>query len=144
MARPQRDLFTVVVHTLLVRDDRLFLLHRAHTGFLDGYFGPPGGHQRLGESVSEAARRECFEETGATPEDLQPFCVLPYIAGRHQGINLLFEVRRFTGEPHIAEPEFFDDCCWASPANLPRNTLPWFADALAMQSKSWYRERLWG
>ena len=143
MTRPQRDLFPVVVHILLVRDGRLFLLRRARTGFMDGYYGPPGGHQRHGESVIEAARRECLEETGATPEDLRPRCVLPYISGRHQGVNFVFEARRFAGEPTIAEPELFDDSCWASPANLPGKTPPWLTDLFALKDELWYREHRW-
>ena len=58
----ERDRFPVVVHVLLVRDRRLFLLRRAHTGFMDGYHALPGGHQHAGESVSAAALRECVEE----------------------------------------------------------------------------------
>ncbi len=143
MARPKRDLFPVVVHTLLVRDGRLFLLRRARTGFMDGYYGPPGGHQRHGESISEAVRRECLEETGSNPRDLTPRSVLPYMAGRHQGLNFLFESHHFAGEPHIGEPEFFDDYCWASPVDLPKKTPPWLADALAMTGDRWYREFKW-
>ena len=143
MDRSKRDSFPVVVHILLVRDGQLFLLRRARTGFMDGYYGPPGGHQRHGESVSEAARRECVEEAGVTPEDLQPRCVLPYISGRHQGINFLFEAHRFAGEPHIAEPELFDGSCWAAPANLPHKTPPWFAAALAARGERWFQEFRW-
>ena len=143
MARPERDGFPVVVHTLLVRDNRVFLLRRARTGFMDGYYGPPGGHQRLGESVGEAALRECREETGVLPANLRPRCVLPYISGRHQGLNFLFEARRYQGEPRINEPELFDDCCWATGQDLPGKVAPWLADALAMPRHHWYREFRW-
>ncbi len=143
MARSERHGFPVVVHTLLVRDDQVFLLRRAHTGFMDGYYGPPGGHQRPGESVSEAALRECREETAALPADLTPRCVLPYISGRHQGLNFLFEAHRYQGEPRINEPELFDGCCWASGADLPGRAAPWLVDALAMPRGRWYREFRW-
>ncbi len=125
---------------MLVRDDRVFLLRRAQTGFMDGYFGLPGGHQRAGESVSEAALRECREETGVVPEDLTPRCVLPYVSGRHQGINFLFEAHRFDGEPGVAEPQLFDACCWAPGNELPDKTTPWLVEALALPRERWYRE----
>ncbi len=143
MARPERDGFPVVVHIMLVRDSRLFLLRRAHTGFMDGCYGLPGGHQRSGESVSEAAARECREETGVLSENLEPRCVLPYISGRHQGLNFLFEAHRFEGEPRVNEPDLFDGCCWATPDDLPVNVTPWLADALAMPRDRWFREFHW-
>ncbi len=143
MALPERDGFPVVVHILLIRDSRLFLLRRAHTGFMDGYYGLPGGHLRRGESVSEAAVRECREETGVVPEDLEPRCVLPYISGRHQGFNFVFESHRFEGEPHINEPELFDACYWAARDDLPARVTPWLVDALAMPRGHWFREFRW-
>ncbi len=142
-ARPERDGFPVVVHVKLVRGDRIFLLRRSATGFMDGYYGLPGGHQRQGESVSEAAMRECREEAGVLPVHLEPRCVLPYISGRHQGLNFLFEAERFEGEPHIAEPDLFDDSCWATRDNLPARVTPWLLDALAMPPNRWFREFRW-
>lgn len=143
MARPERDGFPVVVHILLERDGRLFLLRRARTGFMDGYYGLPGGHLRRGENVSEAAARECQEETGVLPEDLKPRCVLPYISGRHQGLNFLFEAHKFAGEPRINEPDLFDDCCWVARDHLPGEVAPWLAEALAMPPGRWFREFRW-
>ncbi len=143
MARPERDGFPVVVHILLMRNSRMFMLRRAHTGFMDGYYGLPGGHLRRGESVSEAAVRECREETGVVPQDLDPRCVLPYISGRHQGLNFVFESHRFEGEPRVNEPELFDACCWAARDDLPARVTPWLVDALAMPRDRWFREFRW-
>ena len=56
-----RDVFPVVVHVLMFRGEELFLLRRANSGFMDGYFALPGGHQQAGESVEAAAQRECEE-----------------------------------------------------------------------------------
>ena len=143
MARPERDGFPVVVHILLMRNSRMFMLRRAHTGFMDGYYGLPGGHLRRGESVSEAAVRECREETGVVPQDLDPRCVLPYISFRHQGLNFVFESHRFEGEPRVNEPELFDACCWAARDDLPARVTPWLVDALAMPRDRWFREFRW-
>ena len=35
----------------------------------------PGGHRERDESISETAKRELYEETGATDFDLTPICV---------------------------------------------------------------------
>lgn len=59
------------VLAVVIRDDRFLLVSRAHEP-LRGFWGFPGGLVELGESVTEAARRELFEETGidARPERL--------------------------------------------------------------------------
>ena len=84
-----RATFPVVVHVLLIRDERLFLLRRSNTGFMDGYFSLPGGHQDIGESVSEAAIRECLEETGVQAPRLLPVCVSHERAsGQRRGVDV--------------------------------------------------------
>ena len=139
-----RDQFVVVVHVLVLRGSELFLLRRANTGFMDGYYALPGGHQEAGESVSAAAIRECREEIGITPRDLQPVCVMPYRSGRHQGVNFLFETSDYDGEPVINEPELFDAGCWVNAAQLPQPVAVWLPDALALRArKEWYREFEW-
>jgi len=40
------------------------LIRRGNGGDYPGTWAVPGGHQELGETLEEAARRECFEETG--------------------------------------------------------------------------------
>lgn len=145
-----RDRFPVVVHVLLRRSragaagPELFLLRRAGTGFLDGYWVLPGGHQHDGESVADAARRECREETGATPETVVPLCVLPYRSGRHQGVNFVFAAGRLDGEPGVAEPEHCDAATWFPLDALPEPLAPWLADVLELeQNGAWFRELHW-
>lgn len=40
----------------------------------------PGGHREMGESIEEAARRELYEETGATEYELRPVCVYSVVS----------------------------------------------------------------
>lgn len=140
----ERDLFPVVVHVLLVRDGRLFLLRRANTGFMDGYYALPGGHQHAGESVSAAALRECAEETGVRPASIEPVCVLPYRSGRHQGLNFVFEAGDWNGMPGLAEPELFDAGGWYPIDALPEPHAGWITQALRLRgSGRWYHEFHW-
>ena len=141
--RPTRHGFPVVVHVMLLRDGKVFLLRRAATGFMDGWFCLPGGHQKAGESVSAAARRECLEEAGVEVAELQPRFALPYRSGIHQGINFVFETHAFSGEPVIAEPALFDACCWRPRNDLPKPVTPWLTDALALPTSEWYHEFHW-
>ncbi|MFW6092608.1 MAG: NUDIX domain-containing protein [Pseudomonadota bacterium] len=144
-----RDRFPVVAHVLLLRgpapDRELFLLRRAGTGFMDGYHVPPGGHQRAGEGVAEAAGRECVEETGAVPRDLVPVCLLAYRSGpRHQGLNVVFAAWETVGAPGLGEPQTSDAAAWYPCRDLPRPLAPWLDDALELLDRGdWFRELAW-
>ncbi len=139
-----RDRFPVVVHVLVRRGTSVALLRRAHTGFMDGYYALPGGHQQQGESVSQAARRECREELGIEPDALAPVCVLPYRSGEHQGINFVFACSEYRGQVHIAEPELFDELIWVAPDAVPERTAEWIPVALTLvDGDGWYRELEW-
>ena len=139
-----RAVFPIVVHVLLQRQTErreLFLLRRAGTGFMDGFFGLPGGHVQAGELPSEAAVRECLEETGSRPLDLQPVCAMPYRSGAHCGVNLVFTARHGELEPTLAEPEAADLAVWAAQESLPEPRAGWIDDVLARQaSGDWYTE----
>jgi 8-oxo-dGTP pyrophosphatase MutT (NUDIX family) len=134
----------VVVHALAFRGEELLLLRRAGTGFMDGYYCLPGGHQHLGESVDAALRREFHEETGAIAGEVQAVCVMPYRYGAHQGMNLIFEVHSWRGEPHLAEPELFSEILWSESASLPELATPWIADVLAARREGRWFQELYG
>ena len=139
-----RDRYPVVAHVLVWRNDRFALLKRANTGFMDGYYALPGGHQDQGESVSEAAVRECREELGIDAVSLEPVCVLPYRSGRHQGVNFLFSCRRYEGAPGINEPELFSELCWTARGALPAPLADWIPPALELlDADRWYQELTW-
>jgi 8-oxo-dGTP pyrophosphatase MutT (NUDIX family) len=143
-----RDKFPVVVHVLLWRasvggQQEVFLLRRANTGFMDGYYALPGGHQQTGESVSQAANRECREEAGVEA-DLKAVCVMPYRTGNQQGLNFLFEAHAWRGVPAIGEPALFDDCLWSALDHLPQPHAAWLPNALlARQAGDWFVEFQW-
>lgn len=139
-----RDEFPVVVHVLMRRGAELFLLRRANSGFMDGYYALPGGHQQAGESVAQAAERECREETGVDHVVLSPVCVMPYRSGRHQGLNFVFEALEWDGEPGVAEPELFSEALWAVPESLPEPHAMWISDVLRCQADGvWFKEFHW-
>ncbi len=138
-----RDLFPVIVHTLVLRDDAVLLLRRAGTGFGDGYLQPPGGHVLAGESVTDAALRECREEAciDIALADLEPLCVMPYGSPGGQGVDFLMRARRFAGAPRIGEPHKADLIDWFPLDALPGNVVPFLAPALACWREGrWFHE----
>lgn len=136
----------MVAHVLLMQGSKerhIFFLRRSGTGFLDGYYSLPGGHLEPGELPSEAARRECFQETGVQLEALAPRCVLPYRYRGAVGVNWVFEALSYSGVPRLAE-RTADAAVWAGSV-LPNRRPRWIDAALAAPGASngagWYLER---
>ena len=132
-----RSRFDVIVHTFVFEHDRLLLLRRANTGFLDGYYSLPGGHVEAGEEVAKAAAREVAEEARIEVLEIEPSLVMPY----GDGVDFLFEARRWCGTAKIGEPDRCDDLLWAAPDRLPEKTAPFVEKALELRRTGiWYHQ----
>ena len=75
MAREFPNLPLVGVGVVVVREERVLLIRRAKPP-RRGEWSLPGGLQKLGETVFEAASREVMEETGVT---VQPLAVVDVV-----------------------------------------------------------------
>ncbi len=132
----------VVAHVFLIRDDTVLLARRANTGFEDGNYGPVGGHLEPGETIIQAAVRECWEEIGVRliPSDLKVIGVTHYTSPEGDGIDFFLRATQWTGEP-IAKSEC-DDLCWYNLNNLPSNTILFVRRALEhhLINKVWFDE----
>ena len=85
-----------------------------------------------------------WKKTGATAGEVQALCVMPYRSGKHQGLNFVFEVRSWQGEPRLAEPELFSQALWVESNGLPEPAAPWIAEVLAARSQGrWFQELHW-
>ena len=132
-----RTRFDIIVHTFIFDHDRLLLLRRANTGFLDGYYSLPGGHVEGGEKVAQAAVREVREEACIEILEIEPSIVMPY----GDGVDFLFEARRWQGTAAIGEPDRCDDLVWVPPDQLPEKAAPYLRKALELRSTgTWYHE----
>lgn len=79
----------------------------------------PGGHREDSENITETAKRELFEETGALEFSISPICVYSVI-GKNRvnqtgdetyGMLFFADIQSFTGELHseMESVYFFDD-----------------------------------
>ena len=112
---------------LVFRDgDKVLLLRRANTGYMDGYFSIPAGHVDGDEPAIEAACREALEEVGVTikPKDLELVHTVHEKAEGHERMNLGFEVKAYEGTLTNMEPEKCSELQWAPLDKLPDNIVP--------------------
>lgn len=132
------------VHVVLEEGDRVLLMRRAGTGFFDGLYSLPGGHLEEGESLRDTAVREMREELGIDM-DTAELAVVGVVHRRSDTNRIDFFLRasRWSGTPHIAEPDKCDDLRWFERGALPDETVPYVRDALLAGREPWIRELGW-
>ena len=102
----------------------------------------PGGHREPGETPEQSARRELFEETGATAYELTRICVYSAESERGIGYGMLYfanvtALAPLSPEFEIGEIRLFDDC----PTEL---TYPEIQGALHTYVADWLVEKSGG
>lgn len=65
----------------------------------------PGGHREVGENISDTARRELYEETGAVDFKIEPICVYSVTAddnfNEQETFGMLFFAEIFSFEKEL-------------------------------------------
>lgn len=73
----------------------------------------PGGHREEGEEISETAKRELYEETGAVVYDIEPICVYSVTADYNfdgaETFGMLYfaDIKEFESELHSEIEKIF-------------------------------------
>ncbi len=142
----KRHTLVPAAYIIFREEDKILLLRRANTGYLDGFYTMPCGHiggsnEKGGESAITAAVREAKEEVGADidPQDLHLVHTLHRYSDDptpHERIDLFFEATKWSGELHNAEPQKCDEVRWTDLSDLPEKMTPEARQALIMINKS--------
>jgi len=119
----ERHLTRTAVFVILEKDNKVFFLRRANTGWADGMLTIPAGHVDKGDFVREAAIKETKEEAlvDVQIEDLE-FVHVDYI--RDEYVNFYFKAQKWTGEPGLGEPHLASEAVWIDKNNLPEDVIP--------------------
>ncbi len=126
-----RSRFPVAVHLFFMRADRVLLLRRFNTGWEDGNYSVPAGHVDAGETVTQAAIREAYEEIGVRlePQDVEVVHVMNR-KSEDERIDFFLLARYWTGEIANQEPDKCDELTWYPVTSMPGNMIPYVKQAL--------------
>jgi 8-oxo-dGTP diphosphatase len=144
-ARPYTACFVI-----LMKDDKIAMVLRKNTGWMDDHYGLPAGKLEYGETFTEGAIREAKEEAGVSinPENMR----VVHVAHRHaekgdefmDWVDVYFSVDEWEGEPHNAEPKKSERLDWLYINDLPDSIVPSQRDALTELAKgNFYSEYGW-
>lgn len=136
----ERHLTRTAVFVILEKDNKVFFLRRANTGWADGMLNIPAGHVDKGDQVRESAVRETREEAcvDVSEEDLE-FVHVDYL--RDEYTNFYFRAKKWSGEPTLGEPELASEAIWVDKSNLPEDVTPQLKRLFKqMESGSYFSE----
>lgn len=115
------------VAVIIKNEDQILLLKRNNTGWMDDFWGMPGGSLELNESIAEAAARETYEEVGIliNPEDLELVHVMHIRRGANKDfLGFMFIAHEWKGIGENREPDHCSDVQWFNIHDLPPNFIP--------------------
>lgn len=130
---------------MFIKNGKILLIRRAHTGYRDGYYSLPAGHVEENESVTESTVRESFEEIGIRV-NLKDLVFVHALHNKENDIRLFFFFRamRWKGEPYNKEPGKCSDVRWFPIDHLPLNTVGYIRHAIeCYQKQIFYSEFGW-
>ena len=128
----ERFTLRAAVYLILLKNNKVLLSRRYHTGWMDGKYSLIAGHLDGNESVSKSMIREAWEEAGIkiTNNNLKSATVLHRYSTDQEYMDFFFVAQNWTGKPSIREPNKCDDMSWFDLDNLPDNVLPHVIEAI--------------
>ncbi len=114
----------LTVGLILLKDNKVVLIKRKNTGYMDGMYGFLAGHVEAHESLKQAVIREAYEEGNITvsEEDLEFVCGIRN-GENNNYINFYFKAENFKGELKINEEDKCEEIIWKDINDIPENTI---------------------
>ncbi|KKT03919.1 MAG: hypothetical protein UV82_C0013G0003 [Candidatus Magasanikbacteria bacterium GW2011_GWD2_43_18] len=116
----------VAVYLILEKNEKLLLLRRFNTHYMNGFYTPIAGHLDGNESATDAVIREAMEEAGIviTRDDVNVEHIMHRSNPEREYIDIFFVASHWQGNPTNMEPDKADDMQWFDEQHLPEKTLP--------------------
>lgn len=136
-------------YLILRKRDKILLLKRYNTGFMDGKYGLVAGHVEKNETARNCVVREAKEEVGILiqPENLR----LAHLMHRQEYENpgerrfcLFWLADKWSGELNIIEKDKCNGLKWFPIDKLPTNLIPYVRQAIRLSNQqAFYSEFDW-
>ena len=132
--------FRAAVYLLLKENNKVLLMRRFNTGWMDGMYTLPAGHMDGGETAQMAMIREAKEEINIDilPEDLSVVHIMHRKSTDSEYFDIFLEVTKYTGELSNNETNKCDRINFYSIESLPENTLSYIKEVFGLISKGQY------
>lgn len=133
------------VYLLLVEDNKILLMKRYNTGFMDGWYSLPAGHLDGNETSRHGMAREAKEELGIyiNPDDLEMKVNMHNIFPTREVTEWFLTTNKYAGEIENKEPHKCSEIKFFPLSSLPENIIPYIRQAIECYKKGvFYSE--WG
>ncbi len=132
-------------YVFFVRGEKILLLKRKNTGYMDGWHSVPAGHIEDNESLTTGTLREIIEEVGIrlAKDDVKLVHVM-HRKKKDIRMDFFFLATDWMGEIVNVEPGKCEELLWFPIDELPENTVPYIRTAIEnWQKKIFYSEVGW-
>lgn len=121
------------VHLVMRSGEKLLLLRRYQTGYMDGLYSVVAGHVDGNETFRVAVAREAHEEAGISlnPEGVRLVHTM-HRRAKDERLSLFFEADTWDGEIKNMEPHKCDDLGWYSVGAQSNGIVPYVHKALRL------------
>lgn len=119
------------VHLVLRSGEKILMLRRYQTGYMDGFYSLVAGHVEGSETFREAMVREAAEEAGISIDLNNLFLVhIMHRLEKEERLSIFFEARAWSGKIVNMEPGKCDDLGWYAIPDKAKQLVPYVAAAL--------------
>lgn len=132
MSKRNRFKLSLSVFLLLIKENKVLLIKRSNTGWMDGYYSVPAGALEEGENIIKAIVRESKEEVNVSivKKNLQLVHTMHNLTHGEEWVGLFFLANKWKGKPKINEPHKHSELIWSPINKLPKNIIPYVAQAI--------------
>lgn len=141
----KRFTLRAAVYLILIKDEKILLLKRHKTGWMDGWYSLPAGHLDGTETATRAMVREAKEEVGIeiTKKDLRVVHIM-HRKSDIEYIDFFFVTDRWKNNPTLMEADKSSDVRWFSLDQFPDKTVPYIKKVVTLYKKNiFYSEEGW-
>jgi len=147
MKPSQTSRFTLraAAYLMLFKENKILLLKRCNTGWMDEWYSLPAGHFDGKETATEAVIREAREEVGVEvkKQDLKVVHVM-HRKSDSEYVDFFFVPVKWKNEPKLLEKEKSSEVKWFPLNSLPKNTVPYIKKVIDCYNKKiFYSEEGW-